>query len=71
MKYKSYVSGLRWAGLQRFLKKYCYSHDLEITMDVDSGLIRETVYFTVVGESSAVEKFKKDLANAVNNYNSE
>ena len=69
MEYKSYIKGLRTAKLGSFLKEYCWVHDIELKMDIDKGVFRETVYFKVTGEVEQINKFKLDLDRSIEAYN--
>jgi hypothetical protein len=66
---KSYIEGPRWARLQSFLKKLAFDHGLEITLDVEKGLIFETVFFEVEGDADKIIAFGNSFVKAAEGYN--
>ncbi len=67
---KSYVSGPRWVGLGRFLREAAMHCDLEIQIEREHGLIRETLFFKVEGEQENIEKMDEILQRAKEEYES-
>jgi len=69
MKYKNYIEGSRTAHIPEWIKKYAWTHDLELNMNVDKGWISKTVYFEIIAEENKINKFIKDLNLAIDDYN--
>lgn len=60
MKYRGYLSGLKWIGITPFLWSVANKTkiDLKIT-DREKGLLRETVYFELEGDKYNLNLAKK------------
>lgn len=56
-RFKSWITGPRWDGLPTELKKAACDLGLDIKIDSDKGLMCETVFFEVTGESKKVAAF--------------
>jgi len=68
---RSYIEGPRWAGLPGFFKQIEFTYpDIKVTVEVDKGWIRETVYFTL--ESDNVEllnRVTESINESLKEYN--
>lgn len=54
--FRMWVSGPRWAKFQTFLENECWIRRINIvSIETETGIIRETIRFEVEGEYSAVE----------------
>lgn len=67
--FKSYVNGPRWAKFPMYLRNTCHMLDLKLDYEVEKGLFRETVRFSVEGDKSKVKEFKIDLKLGLEEYN--
>lgn len=68
--WSSYISGLKWIGLNDLL--YDTADHLNLSLVVTAnprGLIRETIHFTVKGETANINKFSSSLAQSIHEYN--
>lgn len=66
--YREIVTGPRWAGASTFIKDAAFGYGLKLTIEIDKGWLRETIRFEVEGEDGRVEKFKRDLHEAMEDY---
>lgn len=66
---KSIVTGPRWAAFPRFLKNTAFMCDLELSIDVEKHIVRETVRFEVQGKKKDVDLFKKIVGISIEAYN--
>jgi len=71
MQARSYIEGPRWAGLSTFLRNEAYRLNLELTLDIEKGWIRETVRFEVNGPTEKIKLFFKQIEVALNDLNKE
>jgi hypothetical protein len=60
--------GPRWLRIPKFLKDECWERHLKIEIEVDKGLIRETVRFDISGPLEKVERLKGDAYAAIQAY---
>ena len=66
----SFVEGPRWAGLRQALVVFADRCNLELQIDgMERGLIRYTIYFTVVGSEDNIKSFNTQLSRALADYN--
>ena len=65
VRFRSYISGARWLGLQEAVYEAAVAHglDFEVT-DHTHGWINETIYFAVSGEEAAVRSFWSSIKAA-------
>jgi hypothetical protein len=68
--WRSYMSALRWAGLEDFLLKLAIDMDVSISTKVVNNFLRQTVYFEVIGNSRNVWSFKDSVIKSIKEYNS-
>jgi hypothetical protein len=66
--YREIITGPRWAGASTFIKDAAFGYGLKLTIDIEKGWLRETIRFEVEGEDGRVEKFKRDLRSAMEDY---
>jgi len=66
--YREIVTGPRWAGASTFIKDAAFGYGLKLTIEIDKGWIRETIRFQVEGDDGKVERFKRDLHEAMEDY---
>ena len=66
--YRDIITGPRWAGISTFIKDAAFGYGLKLNLDVDKGWLRETNRFEVDGEDGAVAKFRRDLREAILDY---
>jgi hypothetical protein len=66
--YREIVTGPRWAGASTFIKDAAFGYGLKLTIEIDKGWLRETIRFEVEGDDSKVDKFKRDLHEAMEDY---
>lgn len=66
----SYAEVPRWAGFPTFIKNLAWKLGLDCTVEVDKGILRETVRFKVEGYGYKLEKFAKILQDSMDEYNS-
>lgn len=62
---KGWVSGPRWARIADGLKKGAMEYELDIRIEKESGLLTETVYYTITGKYDDVKGFQKAVYEAV------
>lgn len=68
--WSSYLSGLKWAGINDFLHDAANKHGLSLVVTANPrGLIRETVHFTVKGSAPNLTRFRNDIAKSIVDYN--
>ena len=66
--WKSYIEGPRWAGIQSALRKGAWDVGLDIEFTVEKGLLRETVFFEVMGDVDSVVGFKRGVEAMVREW---
>lgn len=69
-KYRDYCEAPRWARVPAFIKNTAFMLGLDVSMDIDAGLIRETVRFEVSGDQEKVSEFIKAFLASVKEYQS-
>ena len=69
MIYRDWITLLRWAGGEEFLRKLAIEHNVDITTTKTKGLIRETIYYVVQGEEKDLIKFKNSVYISIREYN--
>lgn len=67
--FKSHIVAPRWIGLSKFLKKEFHDSGLEYEIDSDKGLFRETVYFSLTGESKKIYQLMESILEILELYN--
>jgi len=71
-KSRSWLEGPRWAQAKKFLYDLAIKLDLDITFtDHDKGLINETIYYTIEGESANIAEYHSLVKKAIVSYNKE
>lgn len=65
---RSYLSGPRWVGARPFLEDCAIKSGVRLKAEKESGLIRETVYFTAIGDRERLLRFRELLEDAVGRY---
>ena len=66
---RSSVEGSRWAMVPRFLRDRCFTLGIDLEMDIDKGLIRENVRFTIKGPESKLRRLMRELKEGIDEYN--
>lgn len=66
---KSYCEAPKWLRVPKWIRIVCFQLGLDCEIDIDSHFLRETVWFKVVGEEEALNKFKDYFYEAMNKYN--
>jgi hypothetical protein len=56
---KGWVSGSKWSGISDGLREGAMAFNLDIVLEKESGLLKETVYYTVTGKCDKVKAFQK------------
>ena len=70
MKYKSYIQGLKWAGIKTLLYELAWDNQLDISiLEHDKGWFRETIYYGLNGEDENIKCFNRQLKLVVEKYN--
>jgi hypothetical protein len=69
MKYRSYIEALKSADVPSYVRKLAWNLGLDVTVNVEKGIFRETTFFSVDGSDDDVYTFKKRLYRALENYN--
>jgi len=65
MKLRTIIQGPKWAGLQKLLRDAAWMSDVAIRLEVERGIITETIRFEVIGTESGIEKFRSGISEAV------
>lgn len=63
------LEGPRWAGISEFVRDYCFSHDIKLDMDVQTGWFKEKCYVKMEGTNAQVLAAERDIKASVNQYN--
>lgn len=67
--YRNVITGPRWAKFPTAIRSAAFEAGLDLKMDVEKHLIRETVRFEVSGPSNIVEAFQSALLNTIQEWN--
>jgi hypothetical protein len=67
--FRTHIEGPRWANARQFLLDTAYKLDLDIKTEVIKGWFTERIYFTVTGSDSNVDRFKRQVQQALLQYN--
>ena len=69
MKWKSYISGLKWTGLKPLLFEISCKTKVNFKIiDRDRGFLRETIYFEIEGSEENIRKFNDYLKWSIKEY---
>ena len=71
MKIKSYIEAPRFAHIGIALRKAALGIGVDITIDTEKHLLRETVFFEVSGNEERINRFSTWLESAIKEYEEE
>lgn len=66
--YRGIIEAPRWAGVPSALRDIAFMEGVDLKLDIDKGWVRETVRFSVTGESDFVRRFVRALSASINAY---
>lgn len=62
MKYKGYISGMRWLRLKEILFEGAIVYNLNINfISEDKGIFRTTIYYEIYGDEKNIKHFLKTI----------
>ena len=68
---RTVVTCPRWAAFPTALRDLAWQFDLELDIQVEKHIIRETVRFKVEGKDEAIARFASILKETIEDYNSD
>ncbi len=66
---RSYFKGPRWARFDLWLKTYCHVHGIDVEVDRQTSLLRETVLYKATADSEKLRQMQNQITLAIHEYN--
>jgi hypothetical protein len=68
--HRNSIEAPKWASFGTAVRQIANQCNLDIQVNKESGVIRETIFYRVDGEQEAINKFKRMVNETVADYNS-
>lgn len=69
VKTKGIIEGNRFQKIPTFLRNLCFEYDLKLELSVDSGWIKQTVRYTMIGPKHLINLAKSVINVAIKDNN--
>jgi hypothetical protein len=67
--HRNSIEAPKWAGFGSAVRQIANRCNLDIEVDKESGLIRETIFYKVTGDAESISRFKRLVQQTVDRYN--